>query len=238
LPIISKKFDKLKQMLEILKVNGILTNRESGDEMLPLAEHYEEAARLGQYADLILKQDDGWHAYNSIWRSVIRVLEKTLGKSESDPRPLDKRNILVIGSSGLAQSIVYGLSKRKGLVSVSAPRDDDAQRIAQILDIRFIRFQNLYDTLADIVIFAEPSMKMGNSKKDFNPSFLRSSMVVGDVGCMPEDSELIVQARERGCKVLEPSELYAVQLATQLKSVTGKEIGAEELKAELESLRS
>jgi shikimate 5-dehydrogenase len=52
-------------------------------------------------------------------------------------------------------------------------------------------------------------------------------MTVCDVTEMPFDSAFIKQARERGAKVVEPRNVYMDRIATQVKSITGKDVAAE-----------
>ncbi len=230
LPLVSNQFDKLQQMLDVLKINAIITSRDLGERILPLAEHTDEAVRLGQHADLLLKQPDGWHAYNSIWRTASGVLESMLGKRTVNERPLDSRNVLIIGTGGLAQSLVYGVLRRKGLVSVTGSNEKATQQIAQRLQARFVPFHNLYDTLADIVVLADPDLRMGVKKSELNPSFLRAPMTFIDVGCMPQDGDILKEARGRGCTIVEPLDIYLAQVASQFKSVTGHDVSSDEFR--------
>jgi 3-dehydroquinate dehydratase/shikimate dehydrogenase len=227
LPLMSDQVDKLKTMLDALKIKAIVTSRDLGDVILPLADELEESAKLGQYADLLLNKGSGWQAWNTIWRSVVKQLEKKISGTSADRRPLNKQNVLVVGSGSLARSMVYGIGKRRGLVSVTAPDDKAAQQIATQFDVRFVPFGNLYNTLCDVVVLAEPGLPMGSHKTEFNPSYLAARMTVCDVTEMPFDSALIKQARERGSKVVEPRAIYMDKIAAQVKSITGKDVAAE-----------
>ncbi len=233
LPLASRKVDQLKKMLDVLKINAILIHRDFGEQILPVADKREEAARTAMFADLLLKQPDGWNAYNNVWRSAIKSLEDSLGKSAANDRPLDRRNVVVIGCGGLARSMIFGVGRRKGMVSVSGPVDKDAQQTGQMFNARYVPFHSLYDTLADVVVLAEPDLQIGTKKGDFNPSYLRPPMTVIDVTQMPTDSPLIQEARQRGCKVVEPVEIYVDHIASQFKSVTGKEVDPQSLRDQL-----
>ena len=110
----------------------------------------------------------------------------------------------------------------------SRGRDDKAaQQIATQFDVRFVPFGNLYNTLCDVVVLAEPGLPMGSHKTEFNPSYLAARMTVCDVTEMPFDSALIKQARERGSKVVEPRAIDMDKIAAQVKSITGKDVAAE-----------
>jgi len=228
LPLMSEKFDKLKSMLEALKVNAIVTSRDLGDDVIAIADELEESAELSRYADLLLNKKGRWQAWNTGWRSAIRILEQTVSNGDEDRRPLDKQNVLVIGSGSLAKSMIYGIGKRKGLVSVTSPDDNAAQELANSFNVRFVPFQNLYNTLSDVVVIADPNLRPGGGKVEFNPSYLIPRMTVCDVTRMPDDSEFIREARGRGSRIVEPALIYAHVLATRIKSITGKEVPASE----------
>jgi 3-dehydroquinate dehydratase/shikimate dehydrogenase len=228
LPLMSEKIDKLKTMLEALKVNAIVTSRDLGDEVISIADELEESAELSQYADLMLNKKGQWQAWNTGWRSAVRILEQSISDGSENRRPLDKQNVLVIGSGSLAKSMIYGIGKRKGLVSVTSPNDKQAQELANAFSVRFVPFQNLYNTLSDVVVIADPNLRSGGGKVEFNPSYLIPRMTVCDVTRMPGDSEFIREARGRGSKIVEPAAVYADLLATQIKSITGKEVPASE----------
>jgi 3-dehydroquinate dehydratase/shikimate dehydrogenase len=235
LPVATEKFDKFKQMLDALKINVLVAAGQTAEHMLPLAEKMEEVTQLSQHGDLMLKQNDVWTAYNSLWRSAVKALEASFGQSGKDVRPLDRRNVLVIGSGGLAKSMIYGIAKRKGLVSVTSSNDKEAQSLAAQMNVRYVPYHNLYDTLADVIVFADPDLRLGGKKTEFNPAYLRPSMSVLDVTTMPGDSPALKEARERGSKIVEPLNVYAEQLATQFKSATAQDIPAADFRAELQA---
>jgi 3-dehydroquinate dehydratase/shikimate dehydrogenase len=70
---------KAQQMLDNLNINLVVCNPALAERSLNLAEKIEESARKAQYADLLVKQADGWQAFNTGWKSVLRVLEAGLG---------------------------------------------------------------------------------------------------------------------------------------------------------------
>lgn len=224
LPLMSEKFDRLKQMLGSLKINAVVTSADLGDDMVALADELEESAKLSQYADLLLNKGSGFMAYNSLWRSAVKTLEGTLSGTGNDKRPLDKQNVLVIGAGSLAKAMIYGAAKRKGLVSVTAPNDKAATALAAEFDVRFVPFGNIYNTLSDVVVIADPQLEVGGGKTEFNPSYLIPRMTVCDVTEMPFDSIYVKQARERGAKVVEPKSIYMNQMSALVKSITGKSI--------------
>ena len=44
---------------------------------------------------------------------------------------------------------------------------------------------------------------------------------------LPEETELLVEARQRNCKVVEPADIYVDQISAQFKAIAGKELPSE-----------
>ena len=92
----------------------------------------------------------------------------------------------------------------------------------------------MYETLVDVIVLTVPNMDYGSKKSAINPSILRPSMTILDLSELPADSPLTIEARERGCKVVEPAEVFADYIGTLFKSLTGQELPADAFAAGLE----
>ncbi|WP_339728572.1 type I 3-dehydroquinate dehydratase [uncultured Gimesia sp.] len=225
LPLVINDFKQVHKMLGILKIRSLVVSPRLGEFILPLAEHLEESSEQTGYGDLQLKQSDGWHAYDTVRRSAIKSLEaKFEGNTTRTDNIFQRKNILVLGQSGLTKAIVYSLSQQGAVVSVASGNDRAAQGIARKFDIRYVPFANLYDTLSDVVIQTDPDLKLGHGKGDFNPAYLRERMTVMDLSQLPEETDLIREAKSRGCEVVCVDEIYRKQLNQIFKAITGQEI--------------
>ena len=60
-----------------------------------------------------------------------------------------------------------------------------------------------------------------------NPSIFRKGMTVMDLSNLPFESPLIEEARLRGCKVIEPTDVFTTYISTMCKSLTGQQISNE-----------
>ncbi len=237
LPLADAQPENMKKILELLNVSVVVASPQAGRSVLRIASEQEESAKLGQHADLLILREAGWSAYNGLWRAVILAMEELLlkhaGTTASTHKPLDRRNVLVIGSEGLGESVIYGLKRRNALISICNPDDRIAQRIAQKFQIRSVPHQNLYSTLADVVIFADFKLKLGERTGQINPSFLRPTMYVADAGARGLESRIIEEARERGCRVVEPLDVLTQQTALVFKTLTGRDVPPERLREAL-----
>ncbi|MFG0333079.1 MAG: type I 3-dehydroquinate dehydratase, partial [Maioricimonas sp. JB049] len=164
---------------------------------------------------------------NTLWRSGLRAIEAAMGKSADNARPLDRQNVLILGNGGIAESMVYAVSRRDGMVSVVGPDDKQARRVASANECRFVPYQSLYDTLAEVVILADPKLQAGHGHGRLNPSFFKPSQTVIDVSNPPQETDLFGEARLRGCRLIEPIDIYRDQVAARFKALTGREIPAD-----------
>jgi 3-dehydroquinate dehydratase/shikimate dehydrogenase len=168
-----------------------------------------------------------------IWKPALRALEATIGRKIPEDRPLDRKNAIILGSGGLAISLTHGVKKRNGLVSIASGDEVEAQKIAQSADVRFVPSAKVYETLVDVVIITVPNMDYGTKHTPINPSMFRAGMTVMDLSELPGESPLVEEAKMRGCKVVEPAEVFADYIGSLFKSLTGQDLPAEAFAAGL-----
>ncbi|HEV8000555.1 MAG TPA: type I 3-dehydroquinate dehydratase, partial [Planctomycetaceae bacterium] len=124
-------------------------------------------------------------------------------------------------------ALIYGIQKQSGIVSVTGPDEKTSQHLAQKFNVRHVPFHALYDTLADVVVIADATIKMGHQKAEINAGYFRSTMLVMDLCSMPYNTELLDEARSRGCKVVEPGDAFQAWVTAQFESICGKKFPAQ-----------
>lgn len=225
LPMQLDRLDNFEQMFEVLKINALLPDKPLGGRILSVVREVEESVKSSQYCDLLIRpQNQKWQAYNALWRGALKALEETLGRSSPEERPLDRRSVLMLGATPIARALSYGIQRRKGMVSVAATDDERAQLLAQMFDFRFVPSANIYTTLCDVLIVTESMMEKGRLKQAINPAMFRPGMTVMDVTNLPHETPYIEEGRARGCKLVAPKLIYADQLSTQFKAITGQDL--------------
>ncbi len=155
---------------------------------------------------------------------------------------------MVIGQDRVAASVLHSLKKANSSVALTSTREDpDAdeivfctecgagvevdhnsgvKKLAEELQFRHIPFAELSETLADVLIVTDPSLRLGYGDDELNPSYFRPPMLVVDLRDFPNETDLTAEARLRGCPVLKPSYVFAEQVAAQFKAVAEQELPA------------
>jgi 3-dehydroquinate dehydratase/shikimate dehydrogenase len=224
LPLEFQNLEKLEKRLDTLKIRTLVVSPAQAEKIRPLATTCEAAVESTGGMDLLLHQKDGWHGYNLTWRSVLSALETRLQGSTKSERPLDRHAVLILGTNSLARTVAFGVTKRKGSVTLTGPRDDEAQALAAELGVRFVPMANVYDTHPDVVVFTDPTLQFGHRKIELNAAFLQPTMMVADVTDAGEESIFLNEARVRGCQILEPADVMEASVRALFKSITGQEL--------------
>ncbi len=231
LPVQPGDVQSLKKRLDTLKIKAILVKGPLGQDLVPLADTVDKHDQQSDYLDLLLRKDDGWHGYNTLWRAALKTLEARVGDGAAGTKPLERRNVLVLGNGGVSRSLAYAVGQRKGLVSVCGPDDDDAQQTAAQLGCRFVPYQNLYDTLTDVILIGDRELVAGQKQGNINPSLFKGKEFVADASDPPVENSLFTEAKARGSKVISPREVFLEQLRAQFKALTGKDLPESALSA-------
>ena len=221
LPIELEDVEELKKMLDILKIRAIIVGSRHGSALVRLADHIAQHDAESGYINLLLKRDNGWHGYNTLWRSGLKHLEEELAAKQ---KSLSKLNVLIVGNGGIATSMVYAVTHRKGLVSICGPGDKAAKATAAEHGCRFVPFHNLYETLADVLIVCDPNISIGTQHGQINAALIKSEMTILDLSDLPIETEIMAEARNRGATTLNTAGIFADQLDSQFKAITGKDL--------------
>jgi 3-dehydroquinate dehydratase/shikimate dehydrogenase len=219
-----------RRIAEAVKVAGIVVDHDNQEALMEMASDAEPAARLAGATDLILRKDDHWHAYNTLVRSMVSMLEQLLAERYPGEDPLNKRIIAIVGLNPVTRGVAKALSTRGASPILVSHDAKAAQQMAHDLECRFVKFEALYTTLHEVLLVCdhEKEHKPG-SPSSIHPSYLRQGMVVMDLTAALSPSPLLREARARRCGVASPRRMLREQLALQLRLLTGKEMSNEEL---------
>lgn len=215
---------KISKRLDVLRIKSVVVGGGYKHDLTTLATEIEPYAQQSGCIDTLFYRSSKWHGYNTLWRSLLTSLEQALPKSETGRKPLDGRNVLVVGANPLAETVALGIGRREALLSFTSPNEKQVLSICDKFSARHVPFAQIYDTLADVVIITDPEIKMGHHRSELNPSYLRPNMIVADVTDLNKETGFVREARERGAHAVATRDIFRGQLATQFKAITGQEL--------------
>ncbi|MBI3461732.1 MAG: type I 3-dehydroquinate dehydratase [Planctomycetes bacterium] len=225
-----------RKVMDAVRLASVVVDAPHRGQILEAVTHPEEAAKEAESADVIVKQDEQWHGYNTLWRAAISELESVMKSKSQTEKPLQGRVVMIVGTNAVGRSVAYGV-KRRGGTPIFASRDPQAaQRTAQSFQCRYVQFEALYTTMHDVLIVCsdeKEKLKPGTSESGIHPGYLRPGMAVMDLSVMHQKSKLSRDAELRGCAVVSPRQVLLGQVDLEVRLITGKEVRRELLQESL-----
>ncbi len=229
LPLPMGKVAPFQKIIDATKLAGVIVDPLHRGPILEIAKEPEDAAKESEAADVIIRKDEKWLGYNTLWRAALSAVEATLRTRASSDKPMEGRIVVIAGVNALARTMAYGV-KRRGGVPIIASRDAGAaQMAAQIFQCRHILFEAIYSTMHDLLIVCSEEKeklrdKARSGETGVHGSYLKPNMTVLDLTALPRKTRLADDAEVRGCAVVPARQVMLSQLEMQTKLLTGKEV--------------
>ena len=154
--------------------------------------------------------------------------------------------VVVLGAGGVGTAVGHAiLALGAGHVTVLDAERDRADGLAEALTTRFggdaaaaADLGDLGDLLAsaDGLIHATPTGMASHPGTAVAPELLHPGLWVAEVVYMPIETQLLIDARERGCRTLDGTAMVALQAAGSLELFTGVRPDRERMLAHMDEL--
>jgi 3-dehydroquinate dehydratase type I len=146
-------------------------------------------------------------------------------KSAADPAlsALAGKKVLILGAGGVARAIGRGIANYGGVLMIANRTKARGAELAERLGCILTEWQNRGAVFADVLVnCTSVGMHPNLNETPFAENWLREGMVVFDTIYNPEQTLLIKQARERGCKTITGVDMFVRQAAKQFEFFTDK----------------
>ncbi|OOC57223.1 MULTISPECIES: shikimate dehydrogenase [Nocardiopsis] len=222
-----------------LGFNGLNITHPCKQLVLPVLDRLTpEAATLGAVNTVVFRSGTAV-GHNTDWSAFARCLERGLPHASLD-------RVVVLGAGGAGAAVVYALlASGAREVTVVDTQRDRARDLAERMGGHFPRARCLAGepaglgallAAADGMVNATPTGMAHHPGTPVPAEMLRASMWVCDVVYRPLRTELLNQARERGCPTLEGGEMAVFQAGQAFGLITGLEPDPERMLAHFHTL--
>ncbi len=213
-------FEEFLEECEFLGVKGLSITIPHKEEAVRRLTSVEPAAREIGAVNTIVFEEGERRGYNTDYRAAMDSLLKGIGET-AVANPLAGRTVLVLGAGGVARAIVYGLKQYEADVVISNRTDERAKMLAQHFNCRWIDWAMRHTVRPHILINCTPvGMHPNVDESPFHRHYLRRQIVVFDTVYNPEQTLLIKEARQQGCRTVTGVEMFIRQAAMQFKLFT------------------
>jgi len=170
---------------------------------------------------------------NTDYQAVIQSILPLFG-DKAKRRPLEGVRYLMLGAGGVARATVYALDSlgaRAVITSRTLARSDE---LANQFGGEVVPWEERHEVKCDLVVNGTPvGMHPNVNETPFDKRYLRGTMVVFDAVYNPEQTLLVKQAREQGCRVITGVDMFVTQAALQFKIFSGQQPPLEQMRQEV-----
>jgi 3-dehydroquinate dehydratase/shikimate dehydrogenase len=208
-----------------LPVRGYSVTIPHKQAVAALATMPEDAVKLIEAANTLIKIDGGWAAYNTDAQAALDSIRANLPPtSTGEPSTLNTRSVLILGAGGIAKAVAHALCGHVGILAIANRTHDKAVELAEQVACKAVDWGARHSVLADLVInCTSVGMQPNTDESPLHHSYLKPGLMVMDTVYTPETTLLVKEARARDCHVVTGVDLFVRQAAIQFKLFTGRE---------------
>jgi 3-dehydroquinate dehydratase/shikimate dehydrogenase len=212
--------DLLKATLdefEWLAVQGYSVTIPHKEAVLAFADRTDGPVQEIGAANTLYRDRHGhWLATNTDYEAALASIRLGLESGERLDDTLSGKKVLLLGAGGAARAIGLGVVRAGGLLTVSNRTHKRAQELASALGCQQIQWENRGTVFADVLINCTPvGMHPNVDETPYEQHWIREGMLVFDTIYNPENTLLLKNARERGCRTVSGVEMFVRQAAAQ-----------------------
>ena len=206
-------------------LSGLSVTIPHKEAVLAQCRHRDELVEAIGAANTLAFTPDGISAWNTDATAAVESLVAALAEQEQDPAAgIGVKTALVLGAGGAARAVAFGLRQRHVDVTVASRTLERAKKIASDVGCKAVDWAARYRVPYDCVVNATPvGMHPNVDDTPFEKEHLRSYMVVFDTVYNPENTLLVKEAREIGCRIVTGVEMFVRQAAIQFRLWHGVE---------------
>jgi 3-dehydroquinate dehydratase/shikimate dehydrogenase len=217
------------ESFQSLGLRGLSVTIPHKEAALALTTHVDGPLQeIGAANTLYLDEAGTWWAANTDYLAAIESLALGLRPEGATPDPtrneLEGKRILLLGAGGVAKAIGWACEKAGAAVTVTNRTSVRGKELATRLGCQFVSWENRGTTFSDVIVNCTSiGMHPNVDETPLPDNLLNEGTLVFDTVYNPEQTMLIRQSRERGCRTVTGVEMFVRQAARQFHYFTGEE---------------
>lgn len=214
----SDAFEASMKALEPLRMGGFSVTIPHKKAAAEFAGYRDATVEEAGVANTLYRDDKlHWHATNTDLPAALGTLRDAIGENAS----LAGRHVLLLGAGGVATAIAMGLMKAGAQLTITNRNKGRGKELAARLGCAFKPWESRSTVRCDVLVNGTPiGMFPDTEETPFPGNWLQDGMTVFDTIYNPENTLLIKQARERGCRIASGLEMFVRQAADQFQAFT------------------
>ena len=160
--------------------------------------------------------------FNTEYRAFSEALDQVFADHEAGMN-LPGRVALIMGSGTLSRAIAFALKRREADVILTSRNHEQAGVLAERFRCRTLQWYERMKIQPDILINTTPiGMHPNVNEVPFDRKYIQRTTIVVETIYNPEQTLLIKEARETGCRVVTGVDVFIRQAALQFERFSGE----------------
>jgi len=172
-------------------------------------------------ANTVMFENKQTVGYNTEYRAFSEALDMIFADHEQGMN-LPGRVTLILGSGTLSRAIAFALKRRDADVILTSRNHERAGVLAERFRCRTIQWYERTKIEPEILVNTTPiGMHPNVNETPFDRKYIQRSTIVVDTITSPEQTLLIKESREQGCRVVTGLDVFVRQAAHQFEHFAG-----------------
>lgn len=180
-----------------------------------------DAAAIGA-VNTVVFQGETLLGYNTDHQAAVDSLLSVFDPTGGRAAGLAGKTALILGAGGVSRAIAYGLKQLGADVIICGRSETRAKQLAEKFGCRTVEWESRHRSKPGILVNGTPlGMHPNVDETPIERRYLHRDTIVFDTVYNPEQTLLIKQARETGCRVVTGVDMFVRQAALQFRLFTG-----------------
>ena len=227
LPMAVGELKIFRKLIDAVKLGALVVDSEHQHDIMQIGVEEHGLAKTTHAADILIHKGDVWHAFHTAAQTWIDGLKNALATKFPGDHPFKDRMVVIVGTNAAARIVATEVQRLAGNAIIASFNKKAGQQLAQSLGCRFIQFEAMYSTMHDVLVVCAEEKPPDAAKAGsggVHAGYLKPGMTVMDLTASARPSELIREAKLRGCLTVAPRDLLLSQLEQQVRLLTGKSV--------------
>lgn len=228
------------EQLSWLDVRGYSVTIPHKHAALEFAEKKNEASvEIGAANTLFPDNEGTWNCDNTDYAAALSSIHLGLdpdADGENLARPdLQGKRVLMLGAGGVARAVGLGVLRCGAELTITNRTEERATTLAEELKCSHAAWDERGSVDADILVNCTAvGMYPKVDETPFPAENMQPGMLVFDTVYTPEETLLLKQAREQGCRTASGLEMFVRQAAAQFETFAGRSAPLDVIRAALQ----
>jgi shikimate dehydrogenase len=198
-----------------LGVCGVSVTIPHKQAVIPHLDAIDPVAQKIGAVNTLLIEDSHIRGFNTDWIGANQALEMIVD--------LPASTVLLVGAGGSARAIGFGLQEKGATVILANRTVAKGQALARDLNCEFLSLEDVTDLKVDVLVNATSvGMTPNVEATPVAKAFLKNVPAVMDIVYSPQETRLLSEAKQVGCKTVDGTNMLLFQGVAQFELWTGR----------------